>query len=216
MRSLALVQSLRTARRLPSADRPRRAGARAIALAADRCAAVGAAGGAGNGHRRRAGGAQPVPPHARQRLGHRRGDRGRRLHPTRQTVRPRRRVRSARRNDQRHAGPHGAADGGRARGVERDRARPAHADHPRPRQARGRSGACRVGRGTARRDRAGNRRPRRHRRGVPGVAAHRRDRGRLTSLGVHHARHGAAARRCGRAVRGGGRGERHRADGAGA
>ena len=81
MRSLALVQSLRPARRFPPAGRPRRAGARAVALAADRRAVVGAAGGAGDGHRRRAGGAQPVPPHAGQCLGHRRGDRGRRLHP---------------------------------------------------------------------------------------------------------------------------------------
>ena len=65
-------------------------------------------------------------------------------------------------------------------------------------------------------DRAGDRRPGRHRRGVPGVAAHRRDRGRLAPLGLRPARPGAAARRCGGAVRRGGRGERHRADGAGA
>ena len=81
-----------------------------------------------------------------QRLGHRRRDRGRRLHPAGETVRPRRRVRSARRDDQRHAGPHGAPDGGRARGIERDRARPAHADHPRARPVGGRLGARRDGR----------------------------------------------------------------------
>ena len=91
------------------------AGARAVAHAADRRAAVGAACRAGDGHRRRSRGAQPVPPHAGQRLGHRRGDRGRRLRPARETVRPRRRVRPARRDDQRHAGPHRPADGGRAR-----------------------------------------------------------------------------------------------------
>ena len=40
----------------------------------------------------------------------------------------------------------GAADGGRARGVQRHRARPAHADHPRARPAGGRRGARRDGR----------------------------------------------------------------------
>ena len=58
----------------------------------------------------------------------------------------------------------------------------------------------------ARRDRARHCRPRRHRRGVPGAAAHRRDRGGLAPLGILPVRPGAAARRRRRVVRRGGRG----------
>ena len=55
--------------------------------------------------------AQTVPPHARQHLGDRGGDLGRQSRPARAATRPRRRIRPARRDDQRHARPHRAADG---------------------------------------------------------------------------------------------------------
>ena len=67
---------------------------------------------------------------------------GRRSRPAGAALRPRRRVRPARRDDQRHARPHRAADGRRAPGLERDRARSAHADRPRPRAAGGCRRSC--------------------------------------------------------------------------
>ena len=55
-----------------------------LAQSADRRAALGAGDRGGDGDRRRAGRAQPVPPHRRQCLGHRRRDRRRRLRPARE------------------------------------------------------------------------------------------------------------------------------------
>ena len=78
----------RSAGRVPAAGRARRAGAGAIATAADLGVAVGAACCAGNGVDRRIGGAQPVPANARQCIGHCNGDRGWRLHPKGQALWP--------------------------------------------------------------------------------------------------------------------------------
>ena len=61
-------------------------------------------------------------------------------------VRARRRVRPARRDHEPHAGPHRHADGGGARRLGRHRARPAHTDRPRPRQAGGGAGRRPTGR----------------------------------------------------------------------